>query len=78
MGFVVVVLSELGYVVEFWVVEFECLPEPFNLSLRCRFSSGIYLPADVVEDLDQRVRGLGFRDLQDFIDSAFVPKVTIR
>jgi hypothetical protein len=36
----VVVFSEAGCVVESLVVELECLPESFYLSLRCRFSSG--------------------------------------
>lgn len=40
MGLLIVVFSELGYVVESWVVEFERLPEPFNLALRRGFSSG--------------------------------------
>jgi len=38
--FAVVVFSEAGHGVESWVVELECLPEPFNLPLRCGFSSG--------------------------------------
>ena len=40
MRLLVVVFFEAGDVVESWVVEFECLPEPFNLALRCGFSSG--------------------------------------
>jgi len=40
VGFVVVVFSELVQVVEPWIVEFECLPETFDLALRCRFSNG--------------------------------------
>jgi len=37
---VIVMLKESGHVVESWIVEFECLPEPFDLPLRRRFSSG--------------------------------------
>lgn len=40
MEFVIVVFSEAVYVVESWIVEFECLPESFYLPLRRRFSSG--------------------------------------
>ena len=40
MRFVVVVFSELVQVVESWIVEFEGLPETFDLALRCRFSNG--------------------------------------
>ena len=40
MGFVVVVFSELVQVVESWIVEFECLPEAFDLALRGGFSNG--------------------------------------
>ena len=42
MWFVVVVFSELFYVVEFWVVGCECLEEPFYLSLCGWFSSGTH------------------------------------
>ena len=38
--FVVVVFSELVQVVEPWIVEFECLPEAFDLALRGGFSNG--------------------------------------
>ena len=41
MGFVIVVFSEAVHVVESWIVEHECLPEPLYLPLRCGFSSGI-------------------------------------
>ena len=40
MRLLIVVFSEAGYVVESWIVEFECLPEPLYLPLRCGFSSG--------------------------------------
>ena len=40
MGFVVVVFSEAFHVVESWIVEFECLPESFDLALRGGFSNG--------------------------------------
>jgi len=40
MRLVVVVFSELFYVVESWVVGCECLEELFYLSLRGRFSNG--------------------------------------
>ena len=40
MRLLVVVFFEAVHVVESWVVEFECLPEPFDLPLRCGFSSG--------------------------------------
>jgi len=40
MRLLIVVCSELGYVVESWIVEHECLPEPLYLALRCGFSSG--------------------------------------
>ena len=40
MGLVIVVVSEAVYAVESWIVQLEGLPESFNLSLRCRFSSG--------------------------------------
>ena len=39
---VVVVFKEFRYVVEPRLVEFECLPEPFYLALRCRFSNGTH------------------------------------
>ena len=38
--FVVVVFSEAFHVVESWIVEFECLPESFDLALRGGFSNG--------------------------------------
>ncbi len=37
---VVVMLEEFGHVVESRIVEFECLPETFNLPLRSGFSNG--------------------------------------
>ena len=40
VGFVVVVFSEAFHVVESWIVEFECLPESFDLALRGGFSNG--------------------------------------
>jgi len=40
MRLLVVVFDEAVHVVESWIVEFECLPEPLYLPLRCGFSSG--------------------------------------
>ena len=42
MGFVVVVLSESVWIVEFWVIVLEGLEEPFYLALCCWFSNGTH------------------------------------
>ena len=42
MGFLVVVLFELCGAVEFGIVEFECLPETFDLALCGGFSNGAH------------------------------------
>jgi len=42
VGFLVVVLFELCGAVEFGIVEFECLPETFDLALCGGFSNGAH------------------------------------